>query len=545
MANDKPKAKKKTQHLTIHMVKEEFKTVASIVSAKATEPPLDVAIPGAPGVLYVHAEPRITPSWVPLFNDFVSSNIGTVSSLSAALILKTAGRYFILTFGNGRHLIKADAFEERFGLLVVLNSVDPKSIRVVDMQSLDAIQSHSRIQSGEETTADQFGLDVEQDMLKAIVGAPKTENLGTRMAGADPLSVSVRMDLSDLPALLKLYKAKFEEELHPDYSWVHNIRQLKKTSATVAALDAKLVNKLKTGDHDNIWLSVPEVIDWTKVVGFMFTHGGRRRYPDIDLRGFLATNSKESITLELLHSIDVQCADEDNRSVERHWPVYRCIYAEIDHDGEKYVLNGGLWFEVNKDFVATTNSRFATTPYTSLQLPEYTGGDEGKYNEDVADKQPTVFALLDDKKKIFHGGGHGQVEACDLFTTSKQLIHIKRYGKSSVLSHLFAQGFVSGQLIQIDEEFRKKVRAKLKTPFAELINVKARPADKEFTIIFAVISNAPGKKLNLPFFSRVNFNNTAKILEGFGYSVELMKIDWEENYAKTVKAAAQKKKKLV
>ena len=144
MTSDKAK-KKKVQHLTIHMVKDEFKTVASIISGKATAPPLEVPIPGAPGVLYVHAEPNITPSWVPLFSEFISpKKIGTVSSLAAALILKTAGRFFILTFGGGRHLIRADAFEERFGLLVVLNSVDPKSIRVVDMQSLDAIRKLPR-----------------------------------------------------------------------------------------------------------------------------------------------------------------------------------------------------------------------------------------------------------------------------------------------------------------------------------------------------------------------------------------------------------------
>ena len=75
----------------------------------------------------------------------------------------------------------------------------------MDVQSLDAIQSHTRIQSGQETTSDQFGLDVEQDMLKAIVGAPRDEKLGTRMTGTDSLVVSAKMDLSDLPSFLDAY----------------------------------------------------------------------------------------------------------------------------------------------------------------------------------------------------------------------------------------------------------------------------------------------------------------------------------------------------
>jgi uncharacterized protein (TIGR04141 family) len=546
VADEKPK--KKVQDLTIYMVKDGFSKIDQLLNpkgAKATA--FDLELPECKGRLYVQAVHGITPSWVPLFSGLIDAQkLGKISTLSAALITKVGGRYFVLTFGNGRHLVGNDIFEERFGLLVVLNSVNPNSIRVVDKQSLDAIQSHARIQSGQETSADQFGLDVEQDMLKAIVGSPGSELLGHRMAGSEALAVSVRMDLSDLAALLKRYKERFEADLDPDYAWVNNIKEVRKVSPAVAALDKLLVEKLNNEDDDRIWLSIPEVIDWQSVAGFRFTYGGGVRYPDISLKGFLdSLGDNERITLQLLHDRDVICADADNQPLRKKWSVYRCVYAEIDHNGEKYVLNSGSWFRVGADFVATTNTQFASAKYSKLKLPEYIGGDEGKYNKDVADKQPTVFALLDNKNKIFHGGGKGQVEACDLLSVDKQLIHIKRYGKSSVLSHLFAQGFVSGQAIQLDSEFRKKLKAKLKSPFAELINVPPRPADKEFTVVFAVISNVPGAKLDLPFFSRVNFNNTAKVLRGFGYEVELLKIDWDENYAKTVTAAPGRKKKLV
>jgi uncharacterized protein (TIGR04141 family) len=353
------------------------------------------------------------------------------------------------------------------------------------------------------------------------------------------------MELSDLPAILKSYKKKFEEELPPDYAWVNNIRQLKKTSPLVASLDALLVQKLNDNDDERIWLSIPEVIDWTKVVGFMYTYGGRKRHPDVTLKGFFESlDDDERISVQMLHTRDVTCADTDNRPVARKWSVYKCIYAEIDYEAAKYVLNGGAWFEVGADFVAATDKQFHAAAYSSFELPHYAGGGEGKYNENVAKAHPKVFHLLDAKNKIFHGGGRGQVEACDLLSVNKHLIHVKHYGKSSVLSHLFAQGLVSGQLIQIDGEFRKKLRAKLKAPFEALINVAQRPAHLEFSVVFAVISNSPGKNLVLPFFSRVNFNNTAKMLEGFGYKVELLKINWEEQYAKTVTGAPGKKKKM-
>ena len=78
-----------------------------------------------------------------------------------------------------------------------------------------------------------------------------------------------------------------------------------------------------------------------------------------------------------------------------------------------------------------------------------------------------------------------------------------------------------------------KVKERLNPPFNELIRVESRPAEKEYTVIFAVISDSIGDELYLPFFSRVNFNNTAKTLIGFGYNVELLKIPVNEKYAKT------------
>lgn len=536
---------KKTQHLTIYLVREEFTTPEEIVGQKATGEPFVIDIPGSQGFLYVKSESGITPNWVKLFQEFIDpTQLGTVATLSAVLLIKVSGRYFALTFGHGRHLVEADIFEERFGLMVVLNSVNRESIRVIDKQSLDAIQSHSRIQSGLETTADQFGLDVEQDMLRAIVGSPIDEKLGSRMTGADSLAVSVRMDLSDLPTLLRLYRKKFEAELHPDYAWVDNIKQVKKNSPIIAELDALVVEKLNSEDVGRVWLAIPEVIDWSKTVGFMFTNGKRRRYPDVSLKGFIASLNKEKVSVDLLRSRSVMCADEDNRATGMKWSVYKCIYAEIDKGQEKYVLNGGTWFGVDDDFVKTTNDRFAKALYSDLELPKYAGGKEGDYNKSVAVAHAKQYALLD-ADKIFHGGGKGQVEVCDLFSIKKEFIHIKRYGKSSVLSHLFSQGFVSGQLIQLDSDFRKKFKDKLKGQFASLVKVDVRPVAKEYSVIFAVISNDPSEKLNLPFFSRVNFNNTARILDGFGYDVRLLKIGWDEDYAATVTGPKAKKKKLV
>jgi uncharacterized protein (TIGR04141 family) len=526
---------KKVRHLSIFLVKDGYKTASAVIHEDACDAPVDVPISGLGKCkLYIKKTRASPPKWASLFEDYLDIRALAVPGVSAALVVQRRSKCFVLTFGQGgRFLLKDDVWEDRFGLHTALNSVDPKSFRCIDVQSLDAIQSHTRIQSGEETTSDQFGLDVEQDMLKAIVGAPLNPALGTRMTGGDALQVAVKMDLADLSFLLDEYRKKFEADLSEEnYQWVNNISAVK-SGTLITALETELDARLGVKQLKDIWLSIPEIIDWTAVKGFMYTNGGSTIYPDVNFDGFLKTvKAGTQLTVSMLRQRKVMCADSEHKPVFKSWPAFKCLYAEIDLGGDKYILNDGRWFGVATDFVKKTDAGFAKIPQSKLKLPEYKGNGEGAYNASVAAAEPAQYALLDDKHKVMHGGGHGQVEVCDLLSMDRELIHVKIYSKSSVISHLFAQGFVSGQLIQVDAEFRKKVIAKLKGPFAKLLEAHAKPAQDQFTVVYAVISDVPGK-LYLPFFSRVNLNNTTKVLRGFGYKVELLKISWDSTYAKT------------
>jgi len=67
--------------------------------------------------------------------------------------------------------------------------------------SLDAIGQHSQIQASREADISEFGLDLEQDLLRAVTGSPSA-SWAKRLTGKDPLQITTSINLNDLPPLL-------------------------------------------------------------------------------------------------------------------------------------------------------------------------------------------------------------------------------------------------------------------------------------------------------------------------------------------------------
>lgn len=271
-------------HLSIFLIKESISDIDKIINNVKYLDKIEVPISGHEnGKLYIRNRFSTIPKWFKLFVEVIDNQkIGNISNISAAFLLKASNRYFVLSFGSGgRFILNDDSYEERFGLIVALNTLDKNGFRCIDKQTFDSIQSHTRIQSIKETNAYQFGLDVEQDILRAIVGIPHDETLGSRMIGTESLSVNVKTNLLNLPFLLESYKNRFEDESYKaDYPWVNNISEIKKTSPILEELDSLLIQKIKTDNPTNFWLSIPEIIQWDLVLGFIFSSGRKIVHPD-------------------------------------------------------------------------------------------------------------------------------------------------------------------------------------------------------------------------------------------------------------------------
>jgi len=523
------KKKIPVRNFSVYLIKEDRKEVETILrggtfSYRTTIKHGDTKI----GNLFVKpTEPRL-PKWTKIFRGYVDeSQIGEVATSSAVLLAWIESRYFAVTFGQGRYLLQPDSWEEGFGLRVALNSIGETRIKSIDKRTFDSISKHSREQASREVGTQDFGLDVEQDLLRAITGTPIDPRLGQRLSGMDALKVTARTEIESLPKLLEIYYEKFHDLSYKEkFPWIDHLSEVK-DHKLLDLLNNALVGIISRREFDRCWLAAPDIMDWDQVDGFRY--GLSRRHPihhDIHFPEFLESLAETTkIDKDMLTRKSIYCVGEDDAVIYK-WSVYKCICCELDHGADSYLLSGGKWFRVTRDFVREINEAWARIPRFDEKLPEFNHGSEGKYNEYVAANNPESFALMD-KKTIQHGGGYNKIEACDLFTKSGSFIHVKRYGGSSSLSHLFAQGLVSGELFQTDATFREKVNELLPDTH-KLTNAKRHPVPEQYRVVFAIISDSEGDELELPFFSRLNLRHVVRRLEGYGYKVSMAKIKVSE-----------------
>ena len=470
------------------------------------------------------AHPLKPPKWYKFLSAAIE-NLPAVlsSSASAVLFVSTSNRLFALTFGYGRSLLTPGAWEEDFGLKVTLNSVDRTKIKTVDRITLDAIGQHSRIQASRDASIGEFGLDLEQDFLRAVTGKSLDPALGTLLTGKDALTATVTISPEQIPELLRLYLAQSESDAYKAaFPWVDQIHEVKNPSK-IADLDTSLVERLKSNDHSRLWLCIPEIIDWSRIEAIKYRNSGKaKQFSDVHVNDWLSEiGGAANISTDALRKrYRVFAMAQDSEDVYDQWTIYRCIYCEIDEGDETYLLTNGKWYRVGTDFRERVNAQFNAVPHAAIELPDYKDKSEGEYNIRVAAENADDFALMDDIH-IQCGGQYDKVEFCDLFGKSKTIVHVKRYaGASAPLSHLFAQAVVSGSLFRRDPQFRADVNGLLPEPFRP---VNDEPQPEQYEIVLAVVSKSQ-RALVLPFFSRINLTNARTRLLDLGYKVSLIKI---------------------
>lgn len=480
-------------------------------------------------------------------------------SVSALLVVSTAGRQFALAFGHGRYMIESKLIEDRFGVRVVLNSISPDRVASIDRQTFDASPRISRSQAIKASSVSDYMINPDQDLLRGLVGFTKPkfqDSLGALIAGMDSLKTTIGIELKDLTVLLQaaLERSESKDYLVPDphgnqsqFAWVENLQPVKAKSE-IERLEKELWVKLSSRSLDNMWLAVPDIVDWAQVTGF--TYGAARAenmevQTNLEIEAFL-NSLRKGATLDTVKHKEILMLMSAGQPPQR-LNAFKCIYAEIRDKVGLFILHVGTWFKVETKFQQAVESYFTNLPRKAFAPPflEYAHKGEGPYNEAVCALSPSTHAILD-RRLISFGGTYDKIEVCDILNvtalsgaTKYEFIHVKRGRASASLSHLFSQGLVASTLLVKESGFVGAVNKQLaKQKFAALPST-FRPQGNE--VVYAIIDGPASTPLDLPFFSKVTLQNCGKTIRSYGYGLSLLHIPESATYLAAVAANAARK----
>ena len=220
---------------------------------------------------------------------------------------------------------------------------------------------------------------------------------------------------------------------------------------------------------------------------------------------------------------------DDQGDTQYSWSLLSCLDGQVDLDNETFLVDGGRYHKVSEGYINELDAYIGEIPRSELVLPpskkELVNGElkeisEGEYNDNAANSDPRYLLL--DKKLVKVASKTSPIEICDVLTLDGHLIHVKRKFSSSSLSHLFAQGWVSSELLSDNREYRKAIRGEIGP--ANQAFVDLFPEDglvtANFEVVYAIVGDWTNKTItDIPFFSKVNLRRYRKALRRLQYKV--------------------------
>lgn len=493
------------------------------------------------GKLFVKIPTEKKPKWSAFTENITGASLDELAnrSSSAVLIIKTAIATMAFTFGYGRFLIDTKYFVHDFGIKTALNTLNHDSLRSVDLFTLEDQAVQKKSQASRESAVGVFGIDISKDVLRAVTGSPKTGvNLKNISGGDSVYSFATEMNVDEISSLVDLLSSYYSNDSYKSgFSWVDNIRKVKEKSE-IDGLDEKLIEKIKLKSSDII-ITLPEIVQWDSIYGFSFTRSKSSIKPTIEAGDYLDKLDTTSVSIDSIKRDRLFVYDVHENEFEHQ--IYKCLYFEHKYENKTYILFAGLWYEIDNSFMSRIDAvldqiNISTLPFPRVYVWEETKDGklkskietEGDYNTRVANDHS--YHLLD-RKLIKSNRTTSPIELCDLMTNGNQFIHVKhRKGGSAGLSHLFAQGSVSAEILLGDKEFRKKARTVLKgvsnglQASVPLDNFKSDGVEVVFLILG---EDSTSLKSNLPFFSKVNLSKAFENLSQRGFKVTISGVSTE------------------
>ncbi|OZM79931.1 DUF6119 family protein [Pseudonocardia sp. MH-G8] len=461
----------------------------------------------------------------------------TRQSAGGVLLIAAHGRLWAATFGTGFHAIDQAECEPSFGLRVAANKIDPRRVTLAETRGLE--KGARNAVSMLPLAGEIYGLRVasNEEWIRRFGGRILDSNFAISAAGADSLHLGLDdFSLRDLPAKLGDILAAYEsEDYKKDFPFLDYFRQLPRKHHLIPELDSAVDDLLRQRDL-TIGFASPDTINTIHPDEYSLKYGRTEvSVGELTAETVYWALDELKVTENPRDRVIVMPRGGDASGEERY-TLGRYIVANVklvvDERPTEFALTAGTWFRIDQAYAELVN-RFMTTIddiTDTLQLPAWDDEwlkaniKDGRYPEDRYNKfvsDDRNFKLLD--YQFYRGeiGSGQQVEICDLLTSAKELICVKRLDSGKSMAHLFAQGALSASMMR-DPAYQERVLEDLQAAGGENAFGEAR----DWTFVFAVATSRTGSLHELlSFFAKASLYNNADLIKGRGFNVALAKIE--------------------
>lgn len=475
------------------------------------------------------------PPWVSFVNQhFTLDNIQNVTNSLILLIeitTYTKKHFFAIVGGQGHFYLNKTLLQNDFGLRVVLNTIDPSKIGIFDSKNFNANQKQQRITFSKGNSIQEFEFDENEELLSLMSGKPLDKKFASRISGADSLRISSDLAFKDLGKKCQYFLKQFRStEYKKTFPFVDKFKPIE-DKTLIDELNEQLKDYIISKDTDAISLSFPTMDDLNLSYSYEYRIGGTvlasEEFEIEKIYELIANDNPASVTADYLTRIVIITLDANGDFLNSFQFTDIVTFELKSFKSNTYVSTNKHWYKIDKKYISQIDKEFDSIEVIKIAsyLPKIKKKEsEGDYNSRL---DTTKFCIYD--KKLFTGPTPtSKVEVCDAFhRTDKHLVCVKKLkGGSATLSHLFAQGSVSVQLLSEYDKYRKFFCKKNNDHF----KTKEFNADKlnvsDYKLVYAIATGRSGdlKKL-IPFFSKINLLTHHRAIKIRGAKTAIYKIE--------------------
>ena len=356
--------KSRSQKIICYLLKETGNPCKSVINDDSNESLIQYKKIDEKNELYFLLDEYIPP----LFN-FIELkeeiNIKTLPKLNAIVVKKVKVNKkeisFALSFG-GRHLLRSDAYYEKFGLKLTLNLISENEISKMTTKEISDNPKLISQQLAINGKQDFFRINDKLDILNGISGKIDTSHkkikkfivnneITRTIEGKN--SFIFNTSLSDIDELLEeLYKIYTENNYkNKGFSWIDNISKI--TGEDKLILDNMLLKKIQNNPNEII-TSLPMIIDFEEIGGYFVKRKKFQEFPTIS--EVFSENCKD-LEIETLMKTEIKILGNDEKEF-KNFKFYKCINTFLEYNKEYYIIFVGNWYKLSKKYIDEVNQKY-------------------------------------------------------------------------------------------------------------------------------------------------------------------------------------------